>query len=56
MEALPLATLLERFGASVTLTDIRARLRCRECGARSHELRVVYVGPEGRAVVFQYRR
>jgi len=56
MEALPLAALLERFGPDVTLTDIRPRLRCRECGQRSHDLRVVYVGPEGRHITFQYRR
>ena len=56
MEALPLAALIEQCGPAVTLTDIRPRLRCRECGTRSQELRVVYVGPEGRPVVFQYRR
>lgn len=56
MEALVVAHLLERFGADVTLTDIRPRLRCRVCGQRSHELRVVYVGPEGRAAEFRYRR
>jgi hypothetical protein len=56
MEALPLTALLDRFGRDVTLSDIRPRLRCRACGERSNELRVVYVGPEGRPVVFQYRR
>jgi uncharacterized Zn finger protein len=56
MEALPLAALLERFGREVTLADIRPRLRCRECGHFSQELRIVYVGPEGRPIVFQYRR
>jgi len=56
MEALPLAALLARFGPGVTLADIRPRLRCRDCGTRSQELRVVYVGPAGRPVVFHYRR
>jgi hypothetical protein len=56
MEALPLRALMNRFGMDVTLSDIRPRLRCRVCGERNHELRVVYVGPEGRPVVFQYRR
>jgi hypothetical protein len=56
MEALPLAALIERLGPEVTLSDLRPRLRCRVCGVRSGELRVVYVGPEGRPVVFQYRR
>lgn len=56
MEALPLAALIERLGPEATLSDLRPRLRCRVCGLRSGELRVVYVGPEGRPVVFQYRR
>lgn len=56
MEALDVAGLLARFGAASTLEDIRPRLRCRACGTRSRELRVVYVGPAGRAIVFQYRR
>jgi hypothetical protein len=56
MESLPLGELLERFGPAVTLADIRPRLRCKVCGERSQELRVVYVGPEGRPVVFHYRR
>ncbi len=29
-----------RFGALVTLNDIRARLRCTRCGKRTHALRV----------------
>jgi hypothetical protein len=56
MEALPLRALMERFGKDVTLSDVRPRLRCGVCGERSRELRVVYVGPEGQPVVFQYRR
>ncbi|MFM7119949.1 MAG: hypothetical protein ACKOZX_06830 [Gammaproteobacteria bacterium] len=56
MEALDVAGLLQRLGASSTLDDLRPRLRCRVCGMRSQELRVVYVGPAGRAIVFQYRR
>lgn len=56
MEALDVAGLLQRLGVDSTLDDLRPRLRCRVCGMRSRELRVVYVGPAGRAIVFQYRR
>jgi hypothetical protein len=55
MEALPCAALINRFGADVTITDLRPRLRCRQCGTRSGEIRVVYVGPEGRPATFRYR-
>jgi hypothetical protein len=54
MEPLPVRELLDRFGAAVTLTEIRLRLRCKVCGKRSGDLRIVYVGPEDRPVVFQY--
>jgi hypothetical protein len=56
MEALPVPALLERYGDDFDLDQLRARLRCRTCGEKSRELRIVYVGPAGRPVVFQYRR
>jgi hypothetical protein len=56
MEALGLNALIDRFGPTVTIGAIRPRLRCRCCGTRSQELRIVYVGPAGRTAVFHYRR
>jgi len=56
MEALGLDALIERFGPAVTIEALRPRLRCRCCGTRSQELRIVYVGPAGRTAVFHYRR
>ncbi|MGA1370323.1 MAG: hypothetical protein ACO3Z6_01860 [Pseudomonadales bacterium] len=56
MEALDLGAAIERLGPESTVDTLRARLRCRECGTRSHDLRIVYVGPAGRPIVFQYRR
>lgn len=56
MEALDLGAAIERLGPESTVDTLRARLRCRECGTRSHDLRIVYVGPAGRPIVFQYGR
>jgi hypothetical protein len=56
MEALPLRDLIARHGPAITVADVRNRLCCRCCGQRSYELRVIYVGPEGAASSFRYRR
>jgi hypothetical protein len=56
MEAVSLTAALERLGPTSTVADLRARVRCRGCGRRTCDVRVVYVGPEGREVSFQYRR
>lgn len=56
MEPVPLRDLITRYGPGITVADLRRRLRCRCCGRRSHELRVIYVGPEGAAPSFRYRR
>jgi hypothetical protein len=47
---LDLAALCERYGPQLTLTHLRARLRCSRCGARSVEtFRVWNVGAPTRA-------
>ena len=56
MEQIDLAALVERFGADYPMQKVRAGLRCGQCGARTENLRIVYVGPEGRAAGFRYRR
>ena len=56
MEPLPLRELIARHGPAITLDRVRGRLRCRCCGRRSRELRVIYVGPAGATTSFHYRR
>jgi hypothetical protein len=46
---LDLTVLRERYGPQLSLTDLRARLRCSRCGARSIETSHVWdAGPHGR--------
>jgi hypothetical protein len=56
MEPLPLDHAVARLGINATVADLRARIRCRGCGRRTEDLRVVYVGPEDRPAEFRYRR
>jgi hypothetical protein len=51
MHALDLDALVSNLGRAVTVADVRARVRCRACGRRSHDVRIVYVGPKDRPVV-----
>lgn len=56
MEAVDLRAAVERLGATATVADLRARVRCRGCGRRTRDIRVVYVGPADRPATFHYRR
>ncbi|MEZ5559930.1 MAG: hypothetical protein R3E86_15465 [Pseudomonadales bacterium] len=56
MEPLPLPAIIAQAGPDITIADLRQRLRCRHCGRRSRDLRVVYVGPDASAAGFHYRR
>lgn len=55
-EPLPLTELIDRFGKDLPVAALRPRLRCRVCGRRSGDMRIVYVGPCGSAAGFHYRR
>lgn len=55
MERLPLAALIDRLGPQFLVTDLRAKLRCQSCQARTEDLRIVYVGPCESAAGFHYR-
>ena len=44
MERLPLAGLIDRLGPEFLVTDLRSKLRCKRCQARTEDLRIVYVG------------
>ena len=56
MEQLDLEQLIERLGGETTVSDVRSRLRCRSCGERRPDIRVVYVGVNAMAGTFSYRR
>ena len=54
--AVDLPALIEQEGAQYPIDRVRMRLFCNVCRARSQALRIVYVGPEGRASGFRYAR
>jgi hypothetical protein len=56
MEAVDLPAAIDRLGEQSTAGDLRQRVRCRSCGRRTGEIRVIYVGPRDRPAEFQYRR
>jgi len=35
---------------------MRSKLKCRSCGTRTEDLRIVYVGKKDQEAIFQYRR
>ena len=51
-----LQALIESTGADYPIDRVRMRLKCTSCGQRSQSIRIVYVGPEGRASGFRYAR
>ena len=51
-----LDALIDKEGGDYPLDRIRMRLYCQSCRQRSQALRIVYVGPEGRAATFHYAR
>src|SRR5574337_1023582 len=55
MERLDLPALLARLGATATVADVRAKVRCRGCNQRTRDIRIVYVGPGGSVRGFYYR-
>lgn len=56
MEPVDFDPAIERLGPTGTVEDLRHLLRCGHCRARTHDLRIVYVGPEHRPATFHYRR
>lgn len=54
--AVDLPGLIEAEGGDYPLNRVRMRLYCTVCASRSQALRIVYVGPEGRASGFRYAR
>ena len=54
--ALDLPALVETEGGDYRIDRLRMRLFCRACRTRTQALRIVYVGPQGRASGFRYAR
>lgn len=55
MGLLDIASLIADGGASLEVEAVRRRVRCRRCGQRTHDIRIVYAGPCGVARGFHYR-
>ena len=51
-----LQMLIDKLGPDYTVAQVRQRLRCQGCHTRTQNMRIVYVGPGGRAAGFNYRR
>lgn len=56
MENVDVPKLIESLGEDYPIDRVRMRLRCNTCQKRTHSVRIVYVGPEGKAASFRYAR
>jgi hypothetical protein len=48
--------LIKRLGGATQVHHMRSRLKCRSCGTRTEDVRIVYVGTKDQPAIFQYRR
>ncbi len=51
-----LTLLIDKYGPEYLIDDVRQRLFCNTCKVRTQALRIVYIGPQGRAKSFRYAR
>jgi hypothetical protein len=51
MEPIDLDALMTHLDHTLTVDDLRARVRCRLCRRRTHDIRIIYVGPKERPVI-----
>ena len=56
MENVDVPKLIDALGEDYPIDRVRMRLKCNECKQRTHSVRIVYVGPEGKAASFRYAR
>ena len=56
MDKIDLPALVDALGGDYPVQDVRKRIRCKQCGYRTENMRIVYVGPGGRAASFRYTR
>ena len=55
MEQVRYPALIERLGEAMPIEEVRQRLRCRGCRQRTGDIRIVYVGEQGKVAGFHYR-
>jgi hypothetical protein len=56
MEAVDVRRLLELLPADTPMDAVRQRVRCKHCGVRTGDIRIIYTGHGENAAVFSYRR
>ena len=56
MERIDLPELILRLPQVSTVEEVRNRVRCSRCRKRTHDIRIVYVGTDGKARGFHYRK
>ncbi|MEM7098058.1 MAG: hypothetical protein AAF541_07350 [Pseudomonadota bacterium] len=56
MDQIDIPELVKILGGDYLVQDVRHRIRCEQCGQRTRNMRIVYVGPGGRAAGFRYTR
>jgi hypothetical protein len=55
MERIAISKLIEAHGEDLTIEAVRLRLRCSGCAVRTGDIRIVYVGEQGKLAGFHYR-
>ncbi len=55
MEQVQIPALIERCGATLSIEEVRRRLRCRSCRRQTGDIRIVYVGEQRKLAGFHYR-
>lgn len=55
MEQVSIRKLIDAHGESLTIEQVRTRLRCSGCAVRTGDIRIVYVGEQGKLSGFHYR-
>ncbi|MBK88424.1 MAG: hypothetical protein CMQ44_06225 [Gammaproteobacteria bacterium] len=53
---LSIEKLIARLGSDFPVANLRPRLRCTDCNVRGQDIRIVFVGPRDKRMVFKYRR
>ena len=55
-QQLDICALMQKLGGDTRVHRLRSHLRCRSCGKRSEDMRIVYVGKAGQRAIFRYQR
>ncbi len=55
MEQVAIQKLIDVHSENLSIEQVRTRLRCSGCAARTGDIRIVYVGEKGKLAGFHYR-